>query len=107
LIVLSIFAPFTAEELWNRLGEKTSVHTQTWPTLEEEYLEEEKVTIAVQVDGKLRDTLEINNSKITDQKEIEKLALESAKVKKHIAERNVKRIVFVPGKIVSIVTIGK
>ena len=107
LIALSIFAPFTAEELWSRLGEKASVHDQTWPEVEKGSLREEKATIAVQVDGKLRDTLEIQSSEIKNQTEVEQAALESEKVKRHTAGKSIKKTIYVPGKIVSIVTGGQ
>jgi leucyl-tRNA synthetase len=104
IIVLSIFAPFTAEELWFKIGEKDSVHKQNWPTVEERLLVEEKVTVAVLVDGKLRDTVEVQNAKCKMQNEIEKAALASAKVKKHLEGKKIKKIVYVPGKIINFVT---
>jgi leucyl-tRNA synthetase len=107
LIALSIFAPFTAEELWSRLGEKTSVHNQTWPAVEKEFLQEEKATIAVQVDGKLRDTIRMKNEELRIKNKAQALALVSEKVKKHVGGKAIKKIIYVPGKIVSIVTGGK
>jgi leucyl-tRNA synthetase len=107
LITLSIFAPFTAEELWSRLGEKTSVHNQTWPAVEKEFLQEEKATIVVQVDGKLRDTIRMRNEELRIKNKAQELALVSEKVKRHIGGKGVKKIIYVPGKIVSIVTGGK
>jgi leucyl-tRNA synthetase len=114
LIILSIFAPFTAEELWERIGEKESIHQQSWPAVEEKWLEEEKTTIAVLVDGKLRDTLEVQNSptfakasagkKLRIQDVVEKIALESVKVKKHLEGKKIKKTVYVPGKIINFVT---
>jgi len=147
LIVLSIFAPFTAEELWSRISlaspprtrrygadrsatardEAWSVHQQTWPKVEEEFLQEEVVTIAVQVDGKLRDTIEIKNrslralparqcqslaggrplhglEELRIKNEAEKLALMSAKVQRHLEAKKIKKTIYVPGKILNIVT---
>ncbi|MCH7541875.1 leucine--tRNA ligase [Patescibacteria group bacterium] len=104
LIVISIFTPFIAEELWSRIGEKASVHDQKWPEVENEHLREESATVVVQVNGKLRDTLEIQISNIRNQKEIEQLALASSKVKKYIDGKKVKKVIYVPGKIVNIVT---
>ncbi|MEX0621377.1 MAG: leucine--tRNA ligase [Candidatus Woykebacteria bacterium] len=116
LIVLSPFAPFTTEELWERLGflkEKGSVHHQAWPISESKYLEAENVTIAVQINGKLRDTMVVERSKIDRfatgdhfvdyKREIETLALSSKKVKKHVNGRKVRRVIYVPEKVLNIV----
>jgi len=104
LVALSIFAPFTAEELWSRIGQNGSVHSQSWPSVEETLLEEEKVTIAVSVDGKLRDTIEIKSEKLKIKNEVEQVALELPKVKKHLEGKKVKKAIYVPGKILNIVT---
>ena len=49
--------PFIAEELWERLGKSGSIHTQSWPEVDETALEQEEITLVVQVNGKLRDRL--------------------------------------------------
>jgi len=103
LIALSIFAPFTSEELWNRIGEDSSVHNQSWPKVEKKYLEEERLTIAVQIDGKLRDTISIQNSKVKNQDEVKKLARDSEKVNKHLEGKKIKKVLYVPGKIINFV----
>jgi leucyl-tRNA synthetase len=106
LIVLSVFAPFTAEELWEQIGasrSKGSVHNQTWPTVEKEYLKTEKFTVVVQINGKLRDTIEIQKKESKNKSKIEQIAADSAKVKRHLDGKKIKRIIYVPEKIVNIV----
>lgn len=105
-ILLSIFAPYTAEELWSGLGEKGSVHGQGWPQVEEKWLEEEEVTIAVQVNGKLRDTVRVQTSEFREQKKVEQLAFESERIKKHLSSNKIKKTIYVPGKVLNIVTKG-
>ncbi|HEX7455959.1 MAG TPA: leucine--tRNA ligase [Candidatus Nanoarchaeia archaeon] len=104
LIVISIFAPVTAEELWSRVVGSSSAHDQNWPKVEEGFLREEKLTIPVQINGRLRETVEIQISKFKNQKEVEQLALTSEKVKKHVAGKEISKLVYVPGKILNIVT---
>ncbi|OGY25359.1 MAG: hypothetical protein A2Z11_00670 [Candidatus Woykebacteria bacterium RBG_16_43_9] len=103
LIVLAPLAPFTTEELWERIGGKGSIHNQKWPQVETAALVDEQVTVVVQVNGKLRDTLEIQKSKVKNQKEIEQLAFGSDKVKKHLTGKKTKNIIYVPGKVLNIV----
>jgi len=104
LIVLSIFAPFTSEELWASLGEKHSVHTQPWPEVQDKLLEEEQVIVAVMINGKLRDMMEIQNSKFKNQNELEKKALDLEKIKKHLEGKKVTKTIYVAGKIINFVT---
>ncbi|OGY25899.1 MAG: hypothetical protein A2Z24_02345 [Candidatus Woykebacteria bacterium RBG_16_44_10] len=104
LIVLSIFAPFLAEELWSRTGEKSSVHDQKWPLVEEAHLREDEMTIAAQINGKLRSTFKVPTVNIENQKEIEDLAFASDNLKKYLVGKKVKKVVYVPGKVINIVT---
>lgn len=103
LITLSVFAPFTTEELWERIGQKDSIHRQSWPKVQPKALEEQEVTIVVQINGKLRATLKVDQSKIRDQKNVEQLALASGNVKKYLDGKQVKKVIYVPGKILNIV----
>ncbi len=122
LIVLAPFAPHITEELWqmvNVIPSKEeiqnrssigveddnfqSIHLESWPEVDSKYLEEEKVIVAVQVNGKLRDTIEIQNSNVKSQKYVEELALKSPKVNKFLYGKEPKKIIYVPGKILNIV----
>lgn len=103
LITLSVFAPFTTEELWERIGQKDSIHRQSWPKVQPKALEEQEVTIVVQVNGKLRATLRVDQSKIRDQKKVERQAQDLENVKKYVSGKKIKKVIYVPGKILNIV----
>lgn len=94
--------PHLAEEAWQRLGHKTLLANEPWPEVDKHYLAVETITIAVQVMGKLRDTLETAPG--TDQAELEKMALQSDKVQRAINGKDIKKVIVVPDKIVNIVT---
>jgi len=102
LQILAPFAPFITEEIWrNIFSEKTSIHLSTWPKVEGEIIDEE-VIIPVQINGKLRDTIVIQNSKVKSQKEVEKIALNSEKIKKYLTGKP-KKIIYVQGKIINLI----
>lgn len=103
LIILAPFAPHITEELWEILGEKFSVHQQSWPEVDEKYLEEDEVTIAVQINGKVRDTMKISRSQIEDRESLELQVLKSERVQKFLEGKEVKKTIYIPGKIFSIV----
>ncbi|MDD2823534.1 MAG: leucine--tRNA ligase [Candidatus Daviesbacteria bacterium] len=104
LILLAPFAPHITEELWELLGQEGSIHNQPWPQIEEKYLQDEKITIVVQVDGKVRDNLLIESDLVNSQPDIEKLALNSPRVQKCIDSVTVVKVIYVPGKIINLVT---
>lgn len=101
LRVLSPFAPHLAEELFANLKLKGLCCEQKWPKFDAKIIEDKKVLLIVQVNGKLRDKIEIN-SKLS-QKEVEKLVLDSEKIKNLVGKSEIKKIVFVPNKLVNIV----
>ena len=102
LQILAPFAPFMTEEIWrNIFGEKESIHLSVWPTVSGEIVEEE-IILPVQINGKLRDTIKVQRSNIKDQESVEKLALNSEKVKKYITSKPIK-IIYVPGKILNFI----
>ncbi|MEE8258181.1 MAG: leucine--tRNA ligase, partial [Sphingomonadales bacterium] len=99
--LLGPMMPHLAEEIWQKLGHKTLLADAPWPEVEESFLSDETITIALQVMGKLRDTLEIPPD--TDTSSLEKKALASEKVKRAIGDKEIKKVIVVPGKIVNIV----
>ncbi len=100
--LLAPFAPHIAEEVWSEmLGESGSVHVSDWPTWDEALLISDTMTIAVQVNGKLRGEIAVASD--TTREDIEKLALELENVDKFIGDKKPARIIYVPGKIVNIV----
>ena len=101
LVLLSPFAPHISEELWERFGETQSIFLAAWPAHDESKLHDEDNTIVVQVNGKLRDTF-VAPVDISEE-EMRRCALESENVRKHIAGKEMKKVVIVKGKLVSIV----
>lgn len=104
IILLAPFAPYLAEDLWEKLGGSTSVHLQAWPSFDESRLKEKEVTVAVQINGKLRDTLLIDIDIVSSKEKIEAIAKESPRIKAHLETKQVKKIIYVPGKILNFVT---
>lgn len=102
LILLSPFAPHITEELWEMLGEKFSIHQQSWPKAEELSTEKE-VNIVVQVNGKVRDNIMITSEILNSDSDVEKQALESPKVQAFIKEKQITKVIYVPGKVLNIV----
>jgi leucyl-tRNA synthetase len=81
----------------------TSIHVSDWPQYDESLLVSDTVTIAVQVNGKLRDTLLIKAEKATDQASVEIEARQSEKVKKFIEGKEIRKVIYVPGKVLNLV----
>ncbi|MBI4049839.1 MAG: leucine--tRNA ligase [Candidatus Doudnabacteria bacterium] len=100
LKLLAPFAPHMAEELWQKLGHKKSVHLEPWPQYDEKLVEEEEVNIVVQVNGKVRATFKASRS--ASQVDIEKLAKADENVAKYL-EGKVRKVIFVPGKVINFV----
>jgi len=102
LRLLAPFAPHVTEELWSTvLGESTSVHEEPWPQHEEKYTVSERYTIAVQVNGKLRDTHLVSVG--LSEEDIKKQVLMLPKISKWILGKEIKRIIYVPEKLLNIV----
>jgi len=101
--LLAPFAPHISEELWFQVRGKFSIHQQPWPKFEPKLIKEEKVTIVVQVNGKVRGQLEVQSAKCKVQSEVEKLAQKEKNVAKYLKEKKVKKVVFVPGKLINFV----
>jgi leucyl-tRNA synthetase len=104
LVMLSPFAPFITEELWEMMGEKASVHKAAWPQFEEKYLKNEKTTVVIQVDGKLKGNLLIDNDMVSNKKDIENLALNNPRVKEYLSVKKIVKIIQVSGKVINFVT---
>jgi leucyl-tRNA synthetase len=101
VLVLAPFAPHHAEEMWAAMGEPYSVHEQAWPAWDETLIRAEEITLVVQVNGKLRDRIEVP-ADITEEAAKE-LALSSAKVRVHVEGREIRKSVYVPGRLVNLV----
>ena len=101
LIVLAPFAPHITEELWHEIGNTTSICDAQWPSYNEEYLKEDKVTYAVSFNGKARFNIEVAAD--TAREEVEKIALAHEGAAKWLDGKTIRKIIVVPGKIVNIV----
>ncbi len=103
-LYLRMMAPITphiAEELWQRLGKPYSIHTQPWPAVDETAVQEDMITLPVQLNGKLRDRVVVPVG--TSDAEIRAAALASEGVQRHLEGREPKKVIIVPGKLVNIV----
>jgi leucyl-tRNA synthetase len=101
IVMLSPFAPHTAEELWEQYGHRRELINATWPTYDAEAARAEEIVIPVQVNGKVRSRLSVSPS-ATDA-ELEGLALADPAVQAHIAGKSVKKVVVAKGRLVSVV----
>ena len=103
-LMLAPFAPHLAEEVWvDTLGKPFSVHTSAWPEYDEKLTVEDKVTVIIQVNGKLRGQLDLDTSSAKDQPKVEEIARNDTKVDSWIQKGSVKKVVFVPGKLINFV----
>ncbi|HEX5939084.1 MAG TPA: class I tRNA ligase family protein, partial [Dehalococcoidia bacterium] len=102
MLVLAPILPHMSEELWERTGHLYSVHQQKWPSFDAELAADETVTLVVQVNGKLRERLEVP-ADITEDN-ARSLALGSARVAESIDGAEVARVIYVPGRLVNVVT---
>jgi leucyl-tRNA synthetase len=98
---LAPFAPHHAEEMWAEMGEEGSVHEQAWPGYDEALIAEEAVTLVVQVNGKLRDRVTVPAG-ISEEAAREQ-ALSSEKVRPHVEGKQIRKAVYVPGRLVNLV----
>ncbi|MDO8589940.1 MAG: class I tRNA ligase family protein [bacterium] len=102
LILLAPFAPHITEELWEILGHKDSIHLQKWPVYDPQKIEKDEITLAIQIDGKVRASLTVSRGQSED--EIKTAVLAMSEVKKWLGGKEPKRVIVVPRKIISIVT---
>jgi leucyl-tRNA synthetase len=101
VILLSPFVPHFAEELWEALGNRTSVVKAQWPSYDPEAVLEEEILIVIQINGKLRDRMTIPASYGED--EVKSWALRSERIRKLVEGKEIKRVILVPKKLVNIV----
>lgn len=101
IVLISPFAPHLAEELWSTAGHSASVFEAEWPKYDEQMLIDDVVNVAVQVNGKLRQVLNVKKDASKD--DVEEVALSAEKVKEFIADKQVVKTIYVPGRIFNIV----
>ena len=108
LLILAPFAPHMTEEIWQKLQNpklQKSIHIQSWPKFDTLAIVEEEVTIVIQINGKIRDTLVASREESENQQLIEKIAKESQKIKKYLSNRKIRKIVFVKSRVINFVVV--
>jgi leucyl-tRNA synthetase len=101
LLLLSPIAPFLAEELWERQGYPFSVHQQSWPNWDPDVAAEETITLIVQVNGKVRDKIDVPAG--ISKADAEAVALASEKIQGWLDGKTPRKVVVIPGRLVNIV----
>jgi leucyl-tRNA synthetase len=101
VMMIAPFAPHTAEELWHQLGHQDSVHIDHWPQFDTDLAKDDEVTIAVQVNGKLRATIQMPAG--ADEETVVNAALSEENVHKFVDNKTVRKTIYVPSKLVNIV----
>jgi len=115
LIILAPFAPHMAEELYEKLGSSSapssakatagkkaeSIFKQKWPEYDSELIKEKEIDIPIQINGKVRDMIKVSVDAAED--DIKKMALEQTKIKKWLGDKDPKKVIYVKGRMVSIV----
>jgi len=101
LIVISPFAPHFAEELWQRTGHVPSVFGQGWPSWDESYTTFTRVTVAIQVNGRVRGTIEVDTDSRQDA--VLRQAQEDDVVRRHLDGKAIRKVIYVPNKILNLV----
>lgn len=102
ICMLGPFTPHIAEEMWELIGEETPLWKANWPDYDPAGLEQETVTIAVQVNGKLRATIDVPAG--SGEAEVKQAALADAAVSKHVKGRAIGRVIYKPGRVMNLVT---
>lgn len=101
VLILSPFTPHICEEMWEMLGNEESVYNAGWPVYDEEALVKDLVEIVVQINGKVKDKLDIASN--LDKETFEKIALEDQKVKALLNGKELIKVIAVPNKLINLV----
>jgi leucyl-tRNA synthetase len=100
-ICLSLVAPYTAEDMWEKLGHKPAIANAGWPAIDKSLLGVDNVIAILQVNGKIKDRIEVSPN--ISKEELEKLAIENAEIKGALAGMKVSKVVTVAPKLVNFV----
>jgi leucyl-tRNA synthetase len=110
LLLLAPFAPYMTEELWQQLGYSAgrankdwSIHSQSWPRFDPKFTKEKKATVVIQINGKLRERLKMTYEKSLVKKEVEEMAKKSEAGPKYLKDKKIKKVIFIPGKLINFV----
>ena len=100
-ILLAPFAPHISDEIWHLIGNSKSVHLEKWPVFDEDALKENSYELVIQINGKVRDKINVDNEISDDQ--IKEQTLIRPNVKKWIDKKTIRKIIIVKGRIINIV----
>ncbi len=101
ILILSVFAPHMCEDLWHALGHEESTLKGSWPSYDQAMIKDDTVKIAVQINGRVRDELEVPAN--IDKDDLRKIVMERENVIKWTGGKDVKKFIYIKGKLVSIV----
>ncbi len=101
LLMMAPTAPHLSEELWERTAHPYSIHNQSFPAWQEALVKAEEITLVIQINGKIRDKLAV--PALIGEEEARELALRQGKIKSHLENRSIVKVVYVPGKLINIV----
>ena len=99
--MLAPFAPHIASEIWKLTPNKGSIFKEGWPSYDESLIIEEEVKVVVQINGKVRATIIVSVG--TEQEKIKKLALQDKNIQKYISEGQIKKVIYVPDRLINFV----
>lgn len=101
VLLLSPALPHLAETLWAELGHPPFIYNAPWPKVEPELLKDESIRLAIQVNGKMRGTIDIESH--LDEEELKQLILDLPIVKTHTQDKELKKFIYIPGKVANVV----
>jgi len=103
LTLLAPFAPHIAEELWSLIGHIESIHSQSWLTYDPDALTVDEITLVIQINGKVRGSLQVPSSASNDKQALEEYARSSSAAKRYLEGKEIKKVIAVPQKLVNFV----
>ena len=101
VLLMSPITPFVAEELWRAVGHEHAVLEEPWPKYDPDALQRDEKTIVIQVNGRLRDQMQVASALAQDRAVLEKLALQQ--VEARLGGKTIRKVIVVPGKLVNVV----
>ncbi|HRY62871.1 MAG TPA: class I tRNA ligase family protein, partial [Candidatus Paceibacterota bacterium] len=103
VLLLSPFAPHMTEEIWHLLGHKKFIYKEEWPKFDASKIKKSKINLTLQVNGKVRDNVMVSAD--ISEEDVKKIALENDAVKRNIEGKEIKKVIYVKGRLVNIVAV--
>jgi leucyl-tRNA synthetase len=101
ILLLSPFVPHICEEMWHDIGYDNSILHESWPKYNERFTKQDMIILVIQVNGKLRERLEVQRD--TDTETLKKIALDNEKIQKYTRGKKVSKVIAIPNKLLNIV----